>query len=259
MESLQCFALQKNRLAVDLAFGGFIILRYSTGMQTNTDDRTLSAWLKKDEKSLLQGIKDGLDVFEIGFDLNREPLSVLRYLDAVGIYESEVNSEEEVELFGLALSGVPLDQAILWCIADKERSQDIESMIKIGDMRPALHFAQDFCISIANADCLDDLCWVMEQPAAKLNAAIKSIGHRFDIVTPRTLKEHISGQIKILTKDDVFPPKMTASFGTWAPHPAKKTTARKSSYRKSSSRASSSGWKKKWFAGRRKSPSPSYA
>lgn len=249
-------AIPKSLLTAALAVACFIILRYSISMQVNTDDRTLNAWLKKDDKSLLKGIKDGLDVFEIGFDLNREPLSVLRHLDTIGAYECEANSEEEVELFGLALSGVPLDQAILWCVADKDRSQDIESMIKIGDMRPALHFAQDFCISIANADCLDELCWVMVQPEAKLNAAIRSIGHRFDVVTPRTLKEHLTDQVKLLTKDDIFPPKRTSSFGTWAPRRAKKTTTRKSRYRKSSSRASSSGWK---FAGRRKSSSPSYA
>lgn len=223
-------------------------------MNTNTQSDALSAWLKRDEKTLLKGIKDGMDMFELAFDLEREPLSVLRHIcEDDGPFECEMGSDEQVEFFGLALSGVPLDQAILWCDADKDRPDDIESLMKIGDMRPALHFARDFGVCMANADAMDDLCWIMSQPAKAIAAAIKSIGHRFDIVTTQTLKDHLTGVSKGLSKDDVFPPAIKQSCGTWARKGRKTTTTTTTAtrYRKKST-ASSSGWKRKRFSGRRK-------
>ena len=182
-------------------------------MNETLSNRTLSAWLKKDEKSIRKGIKDGLDLFEIGFDLDREPVSVLRYMQEMDIFSCERFSEEEIEFFGLALSGVPIDQAILWCSADKDRSNDIESLMKIGDMRLALHFAFENGISVDRADGMDDLCWVMEQPVKAICTALKSIDHRFDIVTPRTMREQLSGVSGVLNKDMAFPPPMKSQVG----------------------------------------------
>lgn len=40
--------------------------------------RTLNAWLKADDKKLLDAINSGLSIHEASEDLQREPVSVLR-------------------------------------------------------------------------------------------------------------------------------------------------------------------------------------
>lgn len=197
-------------------------------MNENTSDRTLSAWLKKDEKSIIKGIKDGFDLFELGFDLDREPVSILRHMNEMNIFPCDLGSEEETEFFGLAFSGVPIDQAILWCVADKDRSTDIESLMKIGDMRPALYFARDHGISVDKVDCMDDLCWVMDQSQEAVSAALNSIDHAFDIATPRTMREHMNGVSDILKKDLAFPPLMKRQVGKITFKKKTVTRARKS-------------------------------
>jgi len=222
-------------------------------MQSNPNDRTLAAWLKKDEKSLLSGLKSGLDVFELGLDLNREPLSVLAHCDELGLFEFDAGSEEEAEFVGLALSGVPLGQVIPWCLAEPGRTRDLESLMKIGDMRPALHFARERGIALVRAESLDDLFWVMEQPVEQIDAAIRSLGHRFDVLTPRTLREQLSGQVEVLCKDLAFPPVLRPTCGQWLPRKGRssKGAAPRRARRRKSTPTTSRAPRKAW-SGRRK-------
>jgi hypothetical protein len=185
--------------------------------------RTLSNWLKKEEKTLLTSIANGLDIFEISLEMAREPLSILNYIFSTDVFEAGIHSEEEREFTGLALSGVPLHEVVLWCSAvstKSERCPDIEDLMKIGDMRPAIEFANDFKITLANADVLESLFECMAHSKESIDAAIKSVNFDFDILTPATLLKHL-GMSKMKTSESYFPVFKEAgstsntSRGTW--------------------------------------------
>lgn len=193
-------------------------------MNLSTPDKTAKKWLKKDEKEVLTGFKDGQDIFELAFGLDREPLSVLRHFDELGLFEFDEGSDEGVEFFGLALSGVPLNEAVLWCLADDARASNIDDLMKIGDMRLTLHFARDNSIHISSATEVDTLSTLMRHPFDLLSGAIRSIAHSFEYLTVTTLahqvEARVSGNCLFLVKDSCFPPALmagaygTLSFGT---------------------------------------------
>lgn len=157
--------------------------------------KTLDAWLKKEEKVLLDGLTTGRDVFEIANDLGREPTSVLRQLDAVGSFEFEQGTEEQIEIYSLGLSGVPLGEAVLWCNAAPKRlrMEALNVLRKLPDPRSALEMAQRHGFWRVLAADLDDLRWLALQPDATVKAAVEACLDRFDAVTARTVRDQMSG------------------------------------------------------------------
>lgn len=159
--------------------------------------RTLSVWLKSDDKMLQKAVKDGQSVLEVAEDLQREHVLVLQQLGELGLYELNVGSEAWAEFMGLALAGVPLQVVIDWCTASPDRlaAADIADLA-MGDLRPEFYFAYEMGILVANSDGVADLSWLVNQPVsvqAGYRHACQRVFDCFDVLTPQTLKSQVLG------------------------------------------------------------------
>lgn len=180
----------------------------SKAESTNSDenkvvDRTLLNWLIKDDKTLTSGL--ALDVYKLAEQLHREPLSVLRRLmdDRVipvltkkGLnFEFEPGSEEEAEFFGLALCGVPLNEALCWCMGLEARAsgEKLNAMMTSPDFRPATHLARELGIWFTHTHEMADMRFLQEMPTEITQAAIEDILERFDAPTPDQIMRQIEG------------------------------------------------------------------
>ena len=160
--------------------------------------RTLKAWLKTDDRSLLAGIDAGLSVHEVAEDLQREPISVLKRISTIGTFSFLDGSEEWVEVMSLALLGVPLQDVLAWCSAFEERMpyELLDAMRSSPDPRSAFELARQLAIEVANVAALPDLVWRADQPAqTQLGYAASSerVLARFDALTPTTLRQEVLG------------------------------------------------------------------
>ncbi|WP_298705465.1 hypothetical protein [uncultured Variovorax sp.] len=160
--------------------------------------RTLNAWLKADEKALTQAIDAGLDIHETAQALRREPLSVLRHLSDVGPFVFEQGTEEWVEFMSMALSGIPVQDVIAWCVASDDRMpyELLDAMRSGLDLRCGFELARELHITIVSTDHLMDLDWLMAQPQivqAGYGAAAGRVLARYDALTPSTLKTEVLG------------------------------------------------------------------
>ena len=160
--------------------------------------RTLNAWLKADDKKLLNGISSGLSIHEVSDELQREPVSVLRRISTIGAFEFEAGSEEWVEIISLSLSGVPLQDVIAWCSASEDRlPYELLDALRSGpDQRPAFELARELGIEVANVTAVADLQWLTDQPEIvriDYAAAAARVLARLDALTPATLKGEVLG------------------------------------------------------------------
>lgn len=162
--------------------------------------RTLNAWLKTDEKALSQSINAGLDVHETAQVLRREPVSVLRHLSEVGPFVFEQGTEEWVEFMSMALSGIPVQDVIDWCLASEDRMpyELLDAMRSGSDLRSGFELARELGIAIVSIDQVADLEWLMAQPRgvqAGYCAAAERVQSRYDALTPSTLKAEVLGLV----------------------------------------------------------------
>jgi hypothetical protein len=170
--------------------------------------RSLYEWLKVDDKILKASIADGKTVFEAAEVLQREPVSVLRHLDQIEILPCTEHTEEWVEAMSLALAEVPLEFVISWCTAAADRlPYEMFASFATRELAPAFELARRLKIIVANADALDDLVWLAEQPNQVQDSyeqACMAIVDAFEVLTPLTLKNQVVGI------------KATALIRTWA-------------------------------------------
>jgi hypothetical protein len=163
-------------------------------------------WIIKDDRYIAQSLD--LSIHHIAAHLERDPLDVLRHLaderaqgylaKAGHPFAFEPGSEEEAELVGLCLSGVPLGAALLWCAADADRvdAATLKGMMPEGDLRPAIHQARELGIWFSRADEVDDLQYLEESmPAEITQAAIEDLLSQFQPPTPGLLRLYVEGQL----------------------------------------------------------------
>lgn len=164
------------------------------------------AWLIKDDALIAKSLDKSIT--EIAALLQRDPLDVLRhfsddraqdYLAKAGhSFDFIPGSEEEAELFGLAMAGVPLNAALLWCSADERRpdANTLQSMMPDGDCRPALHMARELGIWISRAGEIDDLRFLEEaMPTEITQAAIEDLLDGFQPPTPGIIRQYVEGEL----------------------------------------------------------------
>lgn len=165
-----------------------------------------AAWLVKDDKAIIESID--LTVFAIATRLERDPIAVVRRLSeerpatllekAGYAFEFEHGSEEEAELLGLTLSGVPLSKALLWCSASDKRpsAQELAGFMKEGDRRPALHQARELGMWVGGAEDIDDLVYLEQTfPAEITEAAIADLLSQFQPPRPGVIVQYAEGEI----------------------------------------------------------------
>jgi len=160
--------------------------------------RTLNAWLKADEKSLKQAIDAGLDIHEASQALQREPVAVLRHLSDLGPFVFEQGTEEWVEFMSMALSGIPVQDVIAWCVASDDRMpyELLDAMRSGPDLRCGFELARELDMTVVTTDHLMHLEWLMAQPQdvqAGYGAAADRVLARYDALTPSTLKTEVLG------------------------------------------------------------------
>lgn len=159
--------------------------------------RTLYEWTASADKALKTAIASGKTVYELAQSLQREPVSVLRRLDQLDLCPFEEYSEEWAEVMSLALANVPLEFVIGWCTAAEYRlPYEMFASFSERDLAPAFALARDLHIIVANADALDDLVWLAEQPHSmtqRYSQACTVIQESFDVITPTTLKHQVLG------------------------------------------------------------------
>src|SRR5438105_3129928 len=170
--------------------------------------RTLSAWLKRDDDAFRAGIEAQLDVFDLARRLGREPFAVLRHLDVTGMFSCEPGSEEEIEVFSMALSGIPLGEAIRWCAAAPDRLHItvLDSLRKTADPKAALLLAREHAIWGVCAAALDDLRWIAKQPSDAVAAAVATVRASYEALTCATLRAQLTGARSATpASDNVWP------------------------------------------------------
>lgn len=160
--------------------------------------RTLNVWLKSDDKKLLAAISGGRTIEEASDEMQREPVSVLRRISDIGAFEFELGTEEWVEIMSLALSGVPLRDAIAWCSASDDRMplELLDAMRSGPDQRPAFELARELGIAVPTAAAVADLFWLVDQPdevRSGYASAAQKVVQRFDALTPASLKSEVLG------------------------------------------------------------------
>jgi hypothetical protein len=214
-------------------------------------DRTQSAWLVRDDEKLIDfvlGGKEDVSVFEMAEVLHREPISVLcRLRDGelatmVG-FEFAPGSEEEAELFGLALSGVPMGTALRWCLADDDRSSAVElrAAMTTPDLRPAMNLVRDLNLWFNQVTQLEALRVLASQPLDEVKQAVAAVLARFEPPTPQVVAQQLFGVPPIAAKPY---PWATHNVSSGRTHTTPKTWRRKST--RSSSTARKSGSRKRW-------------
>ena len=181
--------------------------------------RSLSAWLKADDKMLLNAVVGGQSVLEVAEDLQRDHILVINRCCELGLYDFSAGSEEWAEFMGLALAGVPLQVVIDWCSGSPSRllACDIEAMA-MGDLRNEFYLAQQLGIVVANSGAVADLSWLASQPdtvkAGYLTAA-QRVSDCFDMLTPATLKSQVLGLTPPPFEWTGDFPQLRSQLGSW--------------------------------------------
>jgi len=164
----------------------------SASPRLNTVDRTQATWLVRDDKLLVSSL--ALDIYAIAASLQRDPLTVLQRLAATGVsdalqlqgldFEFDQGSEEQAELFGLALSGIPLKAILQWCLAkdDRPTTAQLIAMMSTADFRPAMYMARELGICFSSLNQIDGLR-ELEQvwPHEIVQAGVEAVIANFDI------------------------------------------------------------------------------
>ena len=219
-----------------------------TGLSTK---RQHLGWLEREDNHLLESILAGKKdptLVDLCTKFSRDPLSVLARLrdsdipDMLG-FEQPAGSEEEAEFNGLALSGVGLRAAFLWCTASDDRpsAQMLSDAMAQGDLRDLMHLARNHHLVLACADDLTALQALGSRTDAQIKKAVAAIVQRFDIATPRQVLDQLSGKVAIEKAFDWSCPqsKKKGSYlkksatGASSKRSTTGTTRRKSSYSRS--------------------------
>lgn len=164
-------------------------------------------WLEREDNHLLESILAGKKdptLVDLCTKFSRDPISVLAHLrdsdipDMLG-FEQPAGSEEEAEFNGLALSGVGLRAAFLWCTASDDRpsAQMLSDAMAQGDLRDLMHLARNHRLVLTCADDLTALQSVASRTEAEIRAAVAAIALRFDIATPRQVLNQLTGKLAI--------------------------------------------------------------
>jgi hypothetical protein len=203
------------------------------------------AWLIKDDKAIIDGL--GLSVFSIAESIERDPMDVVKrlceerpatYLKKAGIeFEFEPDSEEEAELLGLTLSGVPLGKALLWCAASEDRptAKELAGFMKDGDARAAFHQARELGMWVSSSSELDDLKYLEETfPAEITEAAIADLLTQFQPPTPAVILQYAEGEIAQEEADITLPQASATRKKSYGSTRTSGTYRRKRSYGRSS-------------------------
>lgn len=214
--------------------------------------RQTAEWLKKDEAALVKAIKARQTINEISAALQRSPASVLLRLDACGVFEFERGSDEEAELFGLCMAGVPVLEAVRWCAASDERLPfaQIDALRSGADLRPAFYLARDCGLWSAVTAEQQDLAWLAKQSSHSIAAAAKQLREAYDAPTVRRVRETIESPSSCPAQ----PYALTSAFRVDSPEPAPATRGRTSSTR-TSTKSSAKTSRKRWSGKRRGSSS----
>lgn len=162
--------------------------------------RALMPWLLADQATIVDAVFwSGQTLFDLAEQLERDPMEVLRYLAQCEVmqmvdFDCEPGSEEEVELFGLALSGVPLGVALQWCCAVGDIGA-IESFIVGCDMRAAMELARVHGLWLSSYDRsqVSAIEFLVTQDPALVSGAVRSVNQSMGELLPTVVAQQLFG------------------------------------------------------------------
>jgi hypothetical protein len=106
-------------------------------------------------------------------------------------------SDEAREFMSLALSGVPLLMASLWCASAASRPSEVElcrwMQASGGDLRPAFELADELGLWVAGAEQLTGLRFLVAESRAEVTRARDILRERFDAPTPNAVAQIVLG------------------------------------------------------------------
>jgi hypothetical protein len=116
-------------------------------------DKSLLDWTERETDKLLDWVlaeDSNVNLYDISNVLRREPMSVMTHIldgeipEMLG-FECARASEEECEIVGLALSGVPMRICFLWCLANEDGPsvQEVSALMSASDMRPHMNLVRE--------------------------------------------------------------------------------------------------------------------
>jgi hypothetical protein len=200
-------------------------------MTTTAYERTLSPWLVRDDKALSDAIlgRGALtDVFALARTLDRSVISLLHRLRTTQRRESTTQAlersgmwldldeglDQEVEFWGLALSGVPVSLAWRWCVDDAEQDvtsvvprptlASIEAAMATTDLRPAMSLVRAAALLFEDEDQIESLRFLVTQPFAAVMEARRGVVSCFDVPTPKGVAQGVFGVFPGLADAAVF-------------------------------------------------------
>lgn len=154
----------------------------------------------KDEIVLMAGLSDGLSIFEIATTLSRDPCNLLRMLDTLELFEFDCWSEEESELYSLALSGASIADVLQWCLGLDGRKLRADVLSESGtgeDLLPALTARREHQIVGMGLDVVADLRWIAEQDQQAVSTAVTALVDAIEPPTAKLVRQVMSGQVSV--------------------------------------------------------------
>ena len=200
-------------------------------MTTTAYERTLNPWLVRDDRALSDAILGRgalIDVFALARTLDRSVISVLHRLRTEQRREATTQAlersgmwldlneglDQEVEFWGLALSGVPLSLAWRWCVDDAEQDvtsgvprptlASIEAAMATADLRPAMSLVRAAALLFEDEDQIESLRFLVTQPFAAVLEARRGVEACFDVPTPKVVAKGVFGVFPGLADAAVF-------------------------------------------------------
>lgn len=172
-------------------------------------DRTLYEWTEREDDRLMEvclGGDEALTLQDLSLSLSREPMTVLARIrdseipDMIGL-DCAAGSEEECELFGLLLAGVPISMALRWCVAldeadERPTSIALEAAMTLPDLRMALGMARDAGIWFNRVNQTKSLLFLVGQPLDQVILAVAEVAERADAPTPEVISMQMFGVFK---------------------------------------------------------------
>lgn len=176
-------------------------------MSTRTDNHSGRQgwdWTSTEDRSLLEMIRCGYSAFDAAHALHRKVTDVVSRIGAIepemGAAGDELaelalpfhpGGEEHLVLLDLALSGLPLFEALLWCAGHPQRASacEIEAMRNAPQCLHILEFAFEHGLwcSWDSADEFAALDLLMTQAAGPVRAAVQALLDAFDAPSPRAV------------------------------------------------------------------------
>ena len=206
-------------------------------------DRSLLDWTERESDKLIDWIlaeDSKVNIYDIANSLRREPMSVIGHILSGEIpemlgFECNVASEEECEIVGLALSGVPIRVCFLWCLCSEDRpsTQQLSALMSVSDMRPHMNLVRETGMWVSDIGTLAPLEKLLSYSTQSIRQSVDVILTQFDAPTPVMVLRHLAGEFRIEKAPVIKTPQVVSLVSSFACEASTRKKTPRGSYPKS--------------------------